>query len=230
MPDADSNVTLAIEAAGSDASVAIGRGPTLLHVEPISNTARHDDDLMPAIERSFTRIASSPKELRAVFVSVGPGGFTGLRIAVSTAKMLALALNCRIVAVKETDATMQAAGSANPMAVCLAGKHGHYWTAFHTTGTTTDGQLLAIAEVIDTATSLGITSLAVRQPPDRLTDLAPAAAAASLRLIEVHPDASHVWHVGRRMAAAGCFAAPEHLLPLYPREPEAVRLWRDRHV
>jgi len=229
MPEPDSNVTLAIEAAGPSASVAVGRGHAMQHLEPVANAARHDDDLMPAIVRSFARIAASPKDLGTVLVSVGPGGFTGLRIAVSTVKMLALALNCRIVSVYETDAMIQAAPSANtPLAVCLTGKHGQYWTAFQHRGTAFPGQLLAIADVIHTAASEAITSIAVSQPPEHLADLAAAATAAGLHLIEVHPNASHVWQVGCRMVAAGRYTAAEQLLPIYPREPEAVRMWRQR--
>ena len=230
MPGGDPNVTLAIEAAGPDASVAVGRGPALLHIEPVSNAARHDDDLMPAIARAFDRIAALPKDLEVVFVSVGPGGFTGLRIAVSTAKTLALALKCRVVAVSEADAVAETSPAAGPLAICLTGKHGRYWTAFQEKkdGPASSGQLLAIPDVIEASTRRGVARIAVCQPHNRVTDLAAASAAAGLDIVEVFPDASHVWRVGRRIAETGRFTAPEQLLPIYPREPEAVRLWRQR--
>jgi len=233
MPQADSKMTLAIHAAGPDASVAVGRGPTLLHLEPVSNAARHDDDLMPAIARAFDRVGTVPTDLETVFVSVGPGGFTGLRIAVSTAKMLALALNCRVVAVPETRVVLAAAGSPPPVAICLAGKHGDYWTALPGTvpsdsNPSPDAQLLAVSDIVERARTLGITRIAINQPADCVRDLSEAATAAGMDVVEVRSDASHLWHVGRSMATAGCFAVPEQLFPIYPREPEAIRLWRDR--
>lgn len=234
MPGTDTKVTLAIHAAGPHASVAVGRGLDLLHLEPVSNPARHDDDLMPAIARAVHRVNANPGDLEMVFVSVGPGGFTSLRIAVSTAKMLAFALNCRIVAVPETGVVLAAAGSSLPVAICLAGKHGHYWTALHSAdavGSTiaADGQLLAVSDIAQQATAGGITRIAINQPADCISDLTRAVNAAGIDVMQVHSDATHVWRVGRRMALAGQFTAPEQLLPIYPREPEAIRLWRERH-
>jgi hypothetical protein len=43
------------------------------------------------------------------------------------------------------------------------------------------------------------------------------------------PTAEGVWRVGRRLAAAGEFTEYHHLLPIYTRRPEAVRLWEQRH-
>ncbi len=228
MPGADSKVTLAIEASGSNASVAVGWGEALEHLEPVSHAARHDDDLMPAIARAFDRINASPKDLGGVVVSIGPGGFTGLRIAVSTAKTLALALKCHLFAVPEADAVVQVVGAGAPLAVCLSGKHGHFWTAFHERGCLSNGQLISTQDIIERSSRLGIGQIAVSQPQDRLTDLAAAAASAGINLIDVRPDASNVFQAGCRLLAAGQTTSPECLLPLYPREPEAIRLWRQR--
>ncbi len=222
------SIILAIEASGSDASIAVGKGAELLHLEPVSNAARPDDDLMPAIARAFAHIHSAPKHLGAIYVSIGPGGFTGLRIAVSTAKTLAFALKCRLFAVPEAEAVIQAVGAAVPLTVSLSGKHGHYWTTFREPGRISDGQLISTASIIDRSIRLGISQIAASQAPERIADLAAAAESADLQLIEVHPDASHVWQAGHRIAMVGRAASPERLLPIYPREPEAIRLWRQR--
>lgn len=42
------------------------------------------------------------------------------------------------------------------------------------------------------------------------------------------PDAAALWRVGRRRARAGRFTPAAQCLPLYPRRPEALRLWRRR--
>ena len=53
----------------------------------------HSVDLVPNIVRLLNQTETSPKSLTAVFVTKGPGSFNGLRVGLSTAKGLALALN-----------------------------------------------------------------------------------------------------------------------------------------
>lgn len=228
MPSAASGVILAIQASGPEASVAVGRGDDLLHLEGVARAARHDDDLMPAVARSFEHISADPKDLETVCVSVGPGGFTGLRIAVSTAKMLAFALGCRLVAVDEGAATIEAAGPGQPAAVCLAGKRGSFWTTFGPAAGQSAGQVLSSQAIIERCRAAGISRILVAQPADRLGDLAVEARAVGLAVVECHPDASHVWRVGRRLDLQGVYCDPARLSPIYPREPEAVRLWEQR--
>jgi len=47
--------------------------------------------------------------------------------------------------------------------------------------------------------------------------------------IMLQQDARGVLEVGRRLLAKGRVTPPEAMVPLYPREAEAVRLWRLRH-
>jgi tRNA A37 threonylcarbamoyladenosine modification protein TsaB len=43
------------------------------------------------------------------------------------------------------------------------------------------------------------------------------------------PRAEGVWRAGRRLADKGQFVTYQELRPLYLRQPEAVRLWNERH-
>jgi hypothetical protein len=63
--------------------VVTGVGAELLAREPLRSDHRHEDDLMPAIDRLFRAAGASPKDIRRVAVSAGPGGFTGLRSAIA---------------------------------------------------------------------------------------------------------------------------------------------------
>ncbi|HET6268179.1 MAG TPA: tRNA (adenosine(37)-N6)-threonylcarbamoyltransferase complex dimerization subunit type 1 TsaB [Acidobacteriota bacterium] len=58
----------------------------------------HTERLMPAIELLFSQLDWEIRSLDGLAVVNGPGSFTGLRIALSVAKGLALALGIRIAA------------------------------------------------------------------------------------------------------------------------------------
>jgi len=60
---------------------------------------RHNRDLAPAIQQLLLRAGVSPRQLHGVMISIGPGSYTGLRVGVMTAKTLAWATGCRLVAI-----------------------------------------------------------------------------------------------------------------------------------
>jgi hypothetical protein len=51
----------------------------------------------------LNRLGRRPREIEHVYISAGPGSFTGLRIAVAMAKTMGLAIGARIVAVDTMD-------------------------------------------------------------------------------------------------------------------------------
>src|SRR6185295_10090138 len=86
-------------------------------------------DLLPAIDRLFRRAGLSPADLRggAVAVSAGPGGFTGLRIAIAAAKMLAETLQVRLIGVPSALVAAEAHAGEGPIIVALACKNETFW-------------------------------------------------------------------------------------------------------
>ncbi|RKV92241.1 MAG: tRNA (adenosine(37)-N6)-threonylcarbamoyltransferase complex dimerization subunit type 1 TsaB, partial [Streptococcus sp.] len=57
----------------------------------------HSITLMPAIDFLMASVYWTPKDLDRIVVAEGPGSYTGLRIAVATAKTLAHTLNIELV-------------------------------------------------------------------------------------------------------------------------------------
>lgn len=92
-------VVLAIETSQRRGGVALRDARGEVHVERLGEERRHDDAMMPAIAGLFERAGHVPRELNTVGVSIGPGGFTGLRIAVTTAKIFAESLGAKVIAV-----------------------------------------------------------------------------------------------------------------------------------
>ncbi len=58
----------------------------------------HSVELLPAIDHLLKTNGAMPRDLTCVFVAIGPGGFSALRVGLSTAKGLAISLGVPLVA------------------------------------------------------------------------------------------------------------------------------------
>jgi tRNA threonylcarbamoyl adenosine modification protein YeaZ len=95
---------LAIETSSRVGSVALALGRNLLGQTTFTAPMRHSAEVFPAIVALLSRSGYGPSDLGQVHISIGPGSFTGLRIAVAAAKAMHLANSVRIVAVNSLDA------------------------------------------------------------------------------------------------------------------------------
>jgi len=94
---------LAVETSGRVGSVAIAAGQKLLAATDFSGVLRHSAEIFPAVDTLLKRSNKRPKDIEHVYISTGPGSFTGLRIAVTLAKTMHLANGAKIVAVDTLD-------------------------------------------------------------------------------------------------------------------------------
>ena len=233
---------LAIETASRVGSVAVSRGDTLLEERSLPQGRRHNVELMQGIADLCRMQRITPHDLAEVYVSLGPGGFTGLRVGLATAKMLALTLGLRVVGVPTLDGVAQNADLENDnppprLAVCINHKADLAWSAiYHRRDAPGPGGLWY--DAVTEPALLTLPDLLADQPrpitllserlPDPLDDLADDGVYVMGEGYAT-PRARFTWAVGRAMAARGEFADPATLTPLYAREPEAVRLWQRRH-
>lgn len=97
---------LAVETSSRMGSVAIAVGEEMLAETTFSGPMRHSAEIFPAIQRLLARINRKSQEIEHVYISIGPGSFTGLRIATTLAKTIYLAHppgQTKIVAVDTLD-------------------------------------------------------------------------------------------------------------------------------
>ncbi|HXE54444.1 MAG TPA: tRNA (adenosine(37)-N6)-threonylcarbamoyltransferase complex dimerization subunit type 1 TsaB, partial [Tepidisphaeraceae bacterium] len=90
---------LAIETSGRISSVAIVEDGRVLGEDQFPHGLQHAAEIIPRIDRLCRSHDWAPADLRELYVSAGPGSFTGLRIGITLAKTLALATGAKIVAV-----------------------------------------------------------------------------------------------------------------------------------
>lgn len=189
---------------------------------------RDQDSLLPAIDRVVEKIGLAPAQLDVLAVNIGPGGFTGLRISIATIQGIAEMSQARIVgvpgAVVAAAATLDSQSVDGEVLVLLASKgetawgtrvrcrNGH-WQVQGSPG------LLEGFDEAPPSLALGDEHL-----PEKLRD---DLAAVGVRVVPPMFSAGAVLEQGLFELAAGKTIEPAVLAPLYPREPEAVRIWRE---
>ena len=90
---------LAIDTSTDFCSIGLSRQGEIAAETTWHSERNHTVELAPNIDRLLTQMQTSPQSLKAVFVAKGPGSFNGLRVGVSTAKGLALALDIPLVGI-----------------------------------------------------------------------------------------------------------------------------------
>lgn len=104
---------VALENASSDPSIALAAPDgSLLAIDGWSGAVRQGSDLLPRLLALLEREGLRLRQATAVAVGIGPGSFTGLRVALSLAKGLALALEVPLVGVPSLVAWLAAEPTA----------------------------------------------------------------------------------------------------------------------
>ena len=88
---------LAFDTSSKALSLAILEDKQVLAETIINIKKNHSITLMPAIDFLMASLDWTPKDLDRIVVAEGPGSYTGLRIAVATAKTLAHTLNIELI-------------------------------------------------------------------------------------------------------------------------------------
>ncbi len=224
---------LAIEASQRQLGVALEGADGRVLVETPAGNHRERDLLLPAIDSLCKRAQLAPTELTAVAVSTGPGGFTGLRVAIATAKGICEALGIPAIDVPSAlvaahGAVEQGSVEAMGLVVALAAKGESCWASVIASGG--EGGLVVVSEQsVDRGgfAALGARAvLADEHLPQAIRDWCDA---NGVRVIVPVFDPADCLAIGAQRLARGEECDPLALSPRYPREPEAVTLWRQRH-
>jgi tRNA threonylcarbamoyladenosine biosynthesis protein TsaB len=100
---------LGIDTATRVASVGLLSDGEIIAEESNLSDANHTEILLPLILRVLNDARCALPDVQGVGVSIGPGSFTGLRIALGTVKGFAYALNQKVAAISTLEALARTA-------------------------------------------------------------------------------------------------------------------------
>jgi tRNA threonylcarbamoyladenosine biosynthesis protein TsaB len=229
---------LAIETSGRIGSVATAvtdaHQTRVLAEEQFPHGLVHAAQIIPIIDRLCRAQGWSPTEIEQLYVSAGPGSFSGLRIGITLAKTMALATGVKLVAVPTVRVLAEnAPPEAQHLIIVLDAKRDQIFTArFQRAGAEMAAQDCGRWIEREAAHLDDLPSMLARspRPVHLLGEGIPYHQKWIPRddpgVIITPPDcwrarASAVTLLGAEMARRGQFADPWTLAPIYIRRPEA---------
>lgn len=94
---------LALDTATDFASIALHDGEQVLGEVSWRSQRRHTEELAPQVDALLRLLALAPADLTALAVSIGPGSYTGTRVALSFAKGIVSASGVALVGIPSLD-------------------------------------------------------------------------------------------------------------------------------
>jgi tRNA threonylcarbamoyladenosine biosynthesis protein TsaB len=239
---ANNELALAVETSGPTGSVAVGIGDKIIEETAFLGLMTHSTQLFPAAQTLLKRIDRHITDLAHIYIAAGPGSFTGLRIAVTMAKMMALANGTKIVAADTMDVlTMNASEyikdkkiKISRLATILDAKRKQFYVSLYEN---THGNWQKVTKDCLITASDFLARFAQPDNPiwllgEGLVYYKDDFSAPGVRFLDADywpARARAVYSVCRKKANAGDFADPTTLVPYYLRRPEATENWEKRH-
>ncbi|HEX8793765.1 MAG TPA: tRNA (adenosine(37)-N6)-threonylcarbamoyltransferase complex dimerization subunit type 1 TsaB [Polyangiaceae bacterium] len=216
----------AIDTSTALGSVALFEDGVLVAEESQRVSNAHGESLMPMVSALFDRVGWRAADVARWGVGIGPGSFTGVRIAVATAKGIALATGAELVGVSSLDAVAEGLGEGGELVVStvFAGKGELYLQArrganmlLAPTHLPLDRVAVAVA-VAESGSGSGSGSLVVVGEAASAVDWSILGPRVVIQLDPPHdlPRASAVGRIAASRAAEDADA----LEPFYVRPPE----------
>lgn len=234
---------LAVETSGRIGSAAVAQSEQLLGEAVFETPVKHSAELFPAVSTLLNQLDRKPLQIDHIYISVGPGSFTGLRIAVTLAKIMHLANpTVKIVAVDTLDAIAANAAEyikekkmkINKIAAVLDAKRGQFFiSAYRKTAENIHNltPLTGWNKILDDCIMLPAQFLelfADRQQPtwllgEGLVYYKDKFTTDGIKFVDEKywpPRASNIHRLGFELARRGRFADPLTLQPKYLRRPD----------
>jgi tRNA threonylcarbamoyladenosine biosynthesis protein TsaB len=222
---------IALETSARSGSVAlIESDGTLLAEQQFPHDLKHAAALISILDGLTKSHSWTPADIQEIYVSAGPGSFTGLRVGITVAKTLALSLGARIVAVPSTDVLVRnTPGDWQHAVVVLDAKRGQIFTARYTR----QGGAITQDEPAHLDTLAGMLARSPRPVHligEGIPYHRPAIPQDDPQVVVApedawRPRAAVVARLGWQLARAGHFTDPDRLTPIYLRRPEAEEKW-----
>ena len=204
-------------------TLAILEDETLLAQMTLNIKKNHSITLMPAIDFLMNSLDMKPKDLDRIAVAQGPGSYTGLRIAVATAKTLAHTLKIELVGVSSLLALVPEQVEGLVIPVMDARRNNAYAGFYQSDQAVRPEAHLPLAEVLEIAGAANQSVTFVGETAAFAEQIEAVLPQATLQ--PTLPDAAAVGRIGLGLPAQSI----HDFVPNYLKRVEAEENWLKNH-
>lgn len=215
---------LAFDTSSKTLSVAVLEDNHLLADTTLNIKKNHSISLMPTIDFLMKSLELLPSDLERIVVAHGPGSYTGLRVAVATAKMLAYSLNIELVGVSSLRALCPSFLKKDTLVIPLIdARRQHVYAGFYSNGQSIyEDAYLSIDTVLERARDFD--SVVFVGEVSGFKDLI-LSSLSNAECFDTLPSAYQVGLVGRSLSSENV----DTMVPQYLKLVEAEEVWLENH-
>lgn len=194
---------------------------------------RHAETLAPAIAWCCERVGVELTQVSAVAVGIGPGMFTGLRVGVTTAKVLAQSLRVPVIPIPSLDLLAYPLRYARRLVVATidARRHELYWAIYRSVPggvqRVSEYELGTPDDLVAELEARGEDALVCGDGALRFTEaFAPLGSRVELAgPAHAAPSLSALVELAQARFVREEFCPPSEVLPMYLRQSDAELTW-----
>lgn len=212
-------LSLAFDTSSQAMTVALMRDSVLLATFTMTVKKNHSISLMPTIDFIMSQVGCVPSDLERIIVAKGPGSYTGLRVAVATAKTLAYSLGIDLVGVSSLQALAADVPFDGLVVPLMDARRRQVYAGFYVNGRAVQpDRHMALADLLTSVSDqeqlafVGETSAFAEE----IKSVCPQA-----RVIECLPSAVAMARIGQDLPKEDCHA----FVPDYLKRVEAEENW-----
>lgn len=214
---------LAFDTSNQALSLALLEDDRLLAEFNLTIKKNHSISLMPSIDFVMTQVGWKPQDLDRIVVAQGPGSYTGLRVAVATAKTLAYSLDIDLVGVSSLQVLASSSGLEGTVIALMDARRNNAYVGFYANGRALESdkhasleEILVQANSYPTPSFVGEVAAFKEQILTRFPDA---------QVKEILPSAAQLGRLGLALPAQDVHA----FVPSYLKRVEAEENWLKSH-
>lgn len=228
-------LTLGIETATKQVSVAIGGHEGVIGLFEIARGRNHAEVLVPAIDAVCQQTGFALRDVNAIAVDIGPGLFTGLRVGIAAAKAIAQARRLPLIGISSLDllAFVQLRAGRLVVPVIDARRGEVYYSAYRAVPggmqRITEPRAASPEDLVTDLVAMGEYALCVGDGAQLYRHML-----CTVTKVEIadhsspYPSAAPLVRLAHSRALREEWVSPNEVEPLYLRKPDAEINWQTR--
>ena len=217
-------LSLAFDTSNQTMTLALLRDGELLADYTLTVKQNHSIGLMPAIDFVMKQAGCMPSDLNRIIVAKGPGSYTGLRVAVATAKTLAYSLGIDLVGVSSLQAIAAAVAFDGLVIPLVDARRRHVYAGFYENGRAIlPDRHMSLSELLTSLSGRERLAFVGETPAfaDEIREAFPEAL-----ILHSQPSAFAMAQIGEHLPPEDCHA----FVPDYLKRVEAEENWLEKQV